>query len=103
METLAPDTLLILACAAFVAGLIDAIAGGGGLITVPALALAGFDPAIAIATNKVNATAGTLSATDAADEVAFRLFAVRAVRVVSAPPWYLDWANVEEAAAKAKA
>jgi competence protein ComEC len=37
--------------------------------------------------------AGTLSATDAADEVAFRLFAARAVRVESAQPWYLDWAN----------
>lgn len=34
--------LLILA--AFVAGFVDAIAGGGGLITVPALLLAGASP-----------------------------------------------------------
>ena len=63
MDAFGLDTLVILAAAAFIAGLVDAIAGGGGLITVPALALAGLDPAAAVATNKVNATFGTLSAT----------------------------------------
>jgi uncharacterized membrane protein YfcA len=39
----------------------DAIAGGGGLVTVPALLLAGMDPVSAIATNKLQAAAGTVS------------------------------------------
>jgi competence protein ComEC len=37
--------------------------------------------------------AGTLSATDPADDVAFRLFAARGVRVDTEAPWFLDWAN----------
>lgn len=55
---LAPDLLALLAAVAFVAGFLDSIAGGGGLVTVPALALAGLDPATVVATNKVNATMG---------------------------------------------
>ncbi|MES2095082.1 MAG: ComEC/Rec2 family competence protein [Actinomycetota bacterium] len=39
------------------------------------------------------ALGGTLSASDPADDVAFRLFAARGVRVESPAPWYLDWAN----------
>ena len=60
-----PDLTLIAALfgVSFVAGLIDAIAGGGGLLTVPALLLAGLDPVAAIATNKVQGTAGALSST----------------------------------------
>jgi uncharacterized membrane protein YfcA len=49
--------LLILA--AFGAGLVDAIAGGGGLITVPALLAAGLDPRVALATNKGQAVFGS--------------------------------------------
>jgi uncharacterized protein len=41
-----------LAFAAFFAGTVDAIAGGGGLITLPALLTAGLPPTIAIGTNK---------------------------------------------------
>jgi len=41
-----------LAVAAFFAGTVDAIAGGGGLITLPALLTAGLPPTIAIGTNK---------------------------------------------------
>ena len=37
--------------------------------------------------------AGTLSATEPADDVAFRLFAARGVRVDTEAPWFLDWAN----------
>ena len=40
---------LVLVGAAFAAGFVDAIAGGGGLITVPALLLAGVSPVSAIA------------------------------------------------------
>ncbi|MGV2837545.1 hypothetical protein ACNPOQ_27815, partial [Pseudomonas shirazensis] len=39
-----PLTLLILTLVAFVAGFIDAIAGGGGLLTTPALLTAGMPP-----------------------------------------------------------
>ena len=49
----------LLALAAFAAGLLDAIAGGGGIITVPALLAAGLDPAAALATNKGQAVFGT--------------------------------------------
>ncbi|PIB22866.1 hypothetical protein BFP76_10085 [Amylibacter kogurei] len=51
--------LLILFAVAFFAGAIDAIAGGGGLITVPALLLAGVSPIQAIATNKFQGLFGT--------------------------------------------
>lgn len=57
------DIILLLIAAAFVAGAIDAVAGGGGLITIPALLLAGFDPLTAIGTNKVQAIFGSGSAT----------------------------------------
>jgi uncharacterized protein len=50
---------LILVLAAFCAGLVDSIAGGGGLITVPALLLAGASPVEAIATNKLQGTFGS--------------------------------------------
>lgn len=55
-------TIVALFLTAFVAGLIDAIAGGGGLITVPALIAAGVSPVEALATNKLQGCAGTLSA-----------------------------------------
>lgn len=54
--------VVALFCTAFIAGLIDAIAGGGGLITVPVLIAAGVSPVEALATNKLQGCAGTLSA-----------------------------------------
>ena len=51
-------TLLLIA-AAFIAGIVDSIAGGGGLITVPALLLAGLPPVQALATNKVQGAFGS--------------------------------------------
>ncbi|MFC7702881.1 TSUP family transporter [Plastorhodobacter daqingensis] len=51
--------LLLLLCAAFVAGFIDSIAGGGGLITVPVLLLAGANPVEALSTNKVQGIFGS--------------------------------------------
>lgn len=47
------DLLLLLMAAGFAAGFIDAVAGGGGLITVPVLLLAGANPITALATNKI--------------------------------------------------
>ena len=55
-------TLLLLIAAAFLAGLIDAIAGGGGLITVPALMAIGLPPQVALGTNKLQASFGSGSA-----------------------------------------
>ena len=55
--------LVVLFAVALVAGLIDAIAGGGGLLTVPALALAGYDPLTTLATNKLQSSFGSGSAT----------------------------------------
>lgn len=40
-------------------GLIDSMAGGGGLITLPALIAAGLSPHLALATNKVQSAIGT--------------------------------------------
>ena len=48
---------------AFAAGFIDAIAGGGGLLTIPALMWAGLSPTAALATNKLQACGGSFSAT----------------------------------------
>ncbi len=50
---------------ALAAGCVDAIAGGGGLLTLPALLLSGLDPVSAIATNKLQGSAGALSSTAA--------------------------------------
>lgn len=57
-----PATLVLLTLAATLAGFVDAIAGGGGLITLPALLMAGLPPAQAIATNKLQGTFGVASA-----------------------------------------
>lgn len=48
--------------AAVLAAFIDSIAGGGGLLTVPALLAAGMSPAQALATNKLQAVGGSFSA-----------------------------------------
>jgi uncharacterized membrane protein YfcA len=45
--------------AAFLAGFIDSIAGGGGLIMVPSLLLSGLPPQFALGTNKMVSTIGT--------------------------------------------
>jgi uncharacterized protein len=57
------STLALLALVGLIAGFIDSIAGGGGLLTLPSLLLAGLDPVSALATNKLQGTFGTASAT----------------------------------------
>lgn len=54
--------ILTLFAVALVAGFVDAIAGGGGLLTLPALLLFGLSPVNAIATNKFQAASATVSA-----------------------------------------
>ena len=56
------NLLMMLLGAAFLAGFIDAIAGGGGLITLPALLLAGASPIEALSTNKVQGSFGAATA-----------------------------------------
>jgi uncharacterized protein len=53
--------IALLALAAFGAGLVDAIGGGGGLVTVPALLAAGLPPSVVLATNKGQAAFGAVS------------------------------------------
>jgi hypothetical protein len=48
--------------AGFVAGFVDSIAGGGGLITLPVLLSCGLPPKEALGTNKLQATFGSASA-----------------------------------------
>ena len=59
--TISPGVLALLAATAFVAGLVDAVAGGGGLFTVPALLAVGLPPSLALATNKGQAAPGAIS------------------------------------------
>jgi uncharacterized membrane protein YfcA len=49
----------LLALAGFSAGLVDAIAGGGGIISLPALLAVGLPPHLALGTNKLQAGLGT--------------------------------------------
>ncbi|RKG72599.1 TSUP family transporter [Corallococcus terminator] len=51
--------LLLLCLAALSAGFVDAIAGGGGLITLPALLTAGFPAHLALGTNKGQSVFGS--------------------------------------------
>jgi uncharacterized membrane protein YfcA len=55
--------LLILGVVALAAGFLDTLAGGGGLLTVPALLLAGVPPLQALGTNKLQGSFGTGMAT----------------------------------------
>lgn len=54
--------LLAFLAVAILAGWIDTLAGGGGLITLPALLLAGMPPVSALATNKSQGVIGTMTA-----------------------------------------
>lgn len=61
MTATSPAVLALLSLTAFVAGLVDAVAGGGGLFTVPALLAVGLPPSVALATNKGQAAPGAVS------------------------------------------
>ena len=47
----------------FLGGFVDAVAGGGGLISLPAYMIAGLSPIDAIGSNKLSASCGTFVAT----------------------------------------
>lgn len=63
VDPLSPELLALLVLIAGVAGFVDAIAGGGGLLALPALLWAGLPPLAALATNKLQGSFGTASAT----------------------------------------
>lgn len=60
--SLTPAALAFLGACVFLAGLVDALAGGGGLITLPAYMAAGLPPALVLGTNKMTSCLGTLVA-----------------------------------------
>lgn len=57
------QTYLIVCPLLFLAGFVDSIAGGGGLISLPAYLLAGLPPHLALGTNKFSSTMGTTIST----------------------------------------
>ena len=61
--TLTPRMFLIVCPLLFLAGFVDSIAGGGGLISLPAYLLAGLPAHAAIATNQLSSACGTSLAT----------------------------------------
>ena len=61
--SLETSTYIILFFAAFLASLIDSIAGGGGLLTTPAMLLVGINPLNTLATNKFQSCFGTFTST----------------------------------------
>lgn len=62
MENLSYQLLFILFMTGLFAGFIDAIAGGGGLISLPMLLSVGVPPHVALGTNKVQGSVGTFVA-----------------------------------------
>ncbi|MCR5481443.1 MAG: TSUP family transporter [Clostridia bacterium] len=58
ISTLTPEVFLIVCPLVFLAGLLDAVAGGGALISIPAYLISGVPVHTAIATNKLSASFG---------------------------------------------
>lgn len=57
------QTFAIVCPLVFLAGFVDSVAGGGGLISLPAYHLAGLPPVLAAGTNKLSACLGTVVST----------------------------------------
>ena len=57
------EIAMFLFIVAIVAGFLDTLAGGGGLLTLPALMMSGLSPLAALATNKLQSSMGTATAT----------------------------------------
>ena len=62
MADIALHQLLLLIAGGFLAGFVDSIAGGGGIITLPLFLAAGLPPHLALGTNKLQASFGSLTA-----------------------------------------
>ncbi|HTX73752.1 MAG TPA: TSUP family transporter [Rectinemataceae bacterium] len=61
-EALTPLVFALLVLAGGAAGFVDSIAGGGGIITLPALLAVGLPPHLALGTNKLQSSFGSLTA-----------------------------------------
>jgi uncharacterized protein len=62
MPELSLFLLALLGLAGFLAGFVDSIAGGGGMISIPALLAVGLPPHLALGTNKLQSSFGSLTA-----------------------------------------
>ncbi|ABS25220.1 TSUP family transporter [Anaeromyxobacter sp. Fw109-5] len=62
MIDVGPPEIALLALVALVAGTVDAIAGGGGLLTIPAILWTGLPPHLALGTNKGQSVFGSFAA-----------------------------------------
>jgi len=62
MEELSFATYIILFLTGALAGFVDSIAGGGGIVTVPVLLSIGIPPHLALGTNKLQSSFGSLTA-----------------------------------------
>jgi hypothetical protein len=63
MDMLSFSTLSMLWLAGLLAGFVDSIAGGGGIISLPALLATGMPPHLALGTNKLQGTCGSMTST----------------------------------------
>ena len=79
---LTPKMFLIVCPLLFLAGFVDSIAGGGGLISLPAYIFAGLPVHLALGTNKLSNSMGTLVATA---RYALRGYMVREFVLVAVP------------------
>lgn len=52
--------VIFLFCAGFIASFVDSIAGGGGLISIPAYFMVGFEPHYMLGTNKLSSSSGAV-------------------------------------------
>lgn len=68
----------------FLAGFVDAIGGGGGLISLPAYMIAGLPPHLAIGTNKLSSSMGTAVATLKYARNGYMVWSLCAVGIVAA-------------------
>ncbi|MEM0980867.1 MAG: TSUP family transporter, partial [Cyanobacteria bacterium P01_H01_bin.58] len=67
------EVLLFLFGISTIAGFVDTLAGGGGLLTIPALIISGLPPLAALGTNKLQGSMGTATAS-------YMMFKYRRVR-----------------------
>lgn len=74
------EVLLFLFGISTIAGFVDTLAGGGGLLTIPALIISGLPPLAALGTNKLQGSMGTATAS-------YMMFKYRRVRwAIAAKP-----------------
>lgn len=88
---LAPVAYVLLFGAGLTGGFIDSIAGGGGLITVPALLWAGLPVQMAFGTNKAQSTCGTVLAVSRYAQAG--LFKIEEVRLAAVCSFFSSMAG----------